>query len=229
MTATCMEPVIREYHRLVEDAHADLTLMDRRAGDGDFGDNLRDGLRRVAERLDAASQEAPKPREAPKSREAAEEPALAVAASVFLDEVGGTSGPLFGLMFSELARAEQRLSDPVTVWREGIAAGLAAIQRVGEAEPGDRTLVDALVPAIEGFAAEGTFSGAARAAADGARATSSLRARRGRASYVGDRGVGVPDPGAVAVALLLIAAARVLEPGAGMTAAEVTRITAAEG
>ncbi|WP_260615467.1 dihydroxyacetone kinase subunit DhaL [Microbispora sp. KK1-11] len=214
-----MEPVIREYHRVVEDAHADLTLMDRRAGDGDFGDNLRDGLRRVVDRLDAAS------RVTPESRE----PALAVAASVFLDEVGGTSGPLFGLMFAELARAGQRLPDPVAAWREGLAAGLAAIQRVGEAEPGDRTLVDALVPAIEGFAAEGTLSGAARGAADGARATSSLRARRGRASYVGDRSVGVPDPGAVAVALLLISAARVLEPGAGMTAAEVTRITAAEG
>ncbi|WP_226873296.1 DAK2 domain-containing protein [Microbispora sitophila] len=218
-----MEPVIREYHRVVEDAHADLTLMDRRAGDGDFGDNLRDGLRRVVDRLDAPSQETQE------SHAAVEDPALAVAASVFLDEVGGTSGPLFGLMFAELARAGRRLPDPVAAWREGLVAGLAAIQRVGEAEPGDRTLVDALVPAIEGFAAEGTFSGAARAAADGARATSSLRARRGRASYVGDRSVGVPDPGAVAVALLLISAARVLEPGAGVTAAEVTRITAAEG
>ncbi|MVA76309.1 DAK2 domain-containing protein [Auraticoccus sp. F435] len=191
------EALLRSYASAVEDAHADLTRMDRLAGDGDFGDNLRAGMRLVVRRLDAGAGTA----------------ALQTAADVFLDEVGGTSGPLFGLLFSELARAAAAQPDPTSAWREGLAAGLSAIQRVGEAEPGDRTLVDALAPAVDALAG-GTLADAATAAVDGARATASLRARRGRASYVGDRGAGVMDPGAVAVAVLLLVAARELEPGA---------------
>ncbi|MFB4278170.1 DAK2 domain-containing protein [Nonomuraea sp. MTCD27] len=87
--------------------------------------------------------------------------------------------------------------DPETGWAAGTAAGPAAIQRVGEAEVGDRTLVDALAPAVAELERGAASAAAARAASEGARGTADLRARRGRAGYVGDRARGLPDPGAM--------------------------------
>ncbi|MBT3072881.1 DAK2 domain-containing protein [Streptomyces bacillaris] len=168
-------------------AHPALTALDQISGDGDFGDNLRDGLDRVGAALAAGPADPP----------------FAVAAAVFLDEVGGTSGPLLGLLFQELARAHAaHPEDGHEAWRTGIREGLAAIQRVGEAEPGDRTLVDALDPAREALESGKGPGDVAEAALAGARATAELRARRGRASYVGERALGSPDPGALGVALL---------------------------
>src|SRR5690606_25693555 len=107
--------------------------------------------------------------------------------------------------------------------------GLAAIQRVGEADVGDRTLVDALAPAAEALReTEGDVAVMVRAAVDGALSTADLRARRGRASYVGERAVGHLDPGAVGVALVLavlaepIAGAQVCERERGRLLAAVT-------
>jgi phosphoenolpyruvate---glycerone phosphotransferase subunit DhaL len=189
--------ILRAYADDAAEAHAALTDLDRRSGDGDFGDNLRGGLRRAV----AVREERP------------DADALAVLGEVFLDEVGGTSGPLFGLLFSELARAVA--ADPEGGWASGAAAGLAAIQRVGEARVGDRTLVDALAPAVTALQADpADLPGAARAAVDGARGTAALQARMGRASYVGERAKGAPDPGAVGTALFFRALARVAEPGA---------------
>lgn len=190
-------PVLRRYAEAVGAAHGELTRLDQASGDGDFGDNLRSGLQRVLAELDAGK--------------AAEEHGFDVAGRVFLDEVGGTSGPLFGLLFTEIARALR--DDPGGGWARGAAAGLAAIQRVGEAEVGDRTLVDALAPAVAELERGAGFAAAARAAAEGARATADLRARRGRASYVGERARGLPDPGAVGVALLFEALAATEDPG----------------
>ncbi|WP_433514620.1 dihydroxyacetone kinase subunit DhaL [Nonomuraea sp. CA-143628] len=197
MTAS---PVLRRYAADVEAAHAELTRLDQLSGDGDFGDNLRSGLRRVIDELD---------------RSGAEGHGFDVAGRVFLDDVGGTSGPLFGLLFTEIGRA---LDGDVPSWAAGASAGLAAIQRVGEANVGDRTLVDALVPAVAALESDGAgaFARAATAAADGARSTAGLRARLGRASYVGERAKGVADPGAVGVALLFRALAEVEEPGSGI-------------
>ncbi|ANY09036.1 DAK2 domain-containing protein [Pseudonocardia sp. HH130630-07] len=186
------EAVLRTYARAVEDGHGALTALDQHSGDGDFGDNLRGGLRAALARLGAG--------DAP----------FEALGTVFLDEVGGTSGPLLGLLFTEIARALDAGDDPVADLGAGARAGLAAIQRVGEAQVGDRTLVDALAPAVE--AAPGGLAAAARAAIDGAQHTATLRARMGRASYVGDRAVGERDPGAVGVAMLFHAAASVAEP-----------------
>jgi dihydroxyacetone kinase-like protein len=177
--------VLRVFARTAHAAHDTLTTLDQLSGDGDFGDNLRDGLDRVVAALDARSGEPP----------------FAVAATVFLDEVGGTSGPLIGLLFQEIARAFDD-HDGEAAWRSGIREGLAAIQRVGEAEPGDRTMVDALVPARDALESGADVRDIALAALRGAQATSALRARRGRASYVGQRAIGSPDPGALGVALL---------------------------
>ncbi|BBG03769.1 MULTISPECIES: DAK2 domain-containing protein [Pseudonocardia] len=190
------EAVLRAYATAAEHGHARLTALDQRSGDGDFGDNLRGGLREAVARFDAGSGET----------------AFGALGAVFLDEVGGTSGPLLGLLFTEIGHALAAGDDPVAAFGAGARAGLDAIQRVGEAQVGDRTLVDALAPAVE--ALPGGFAAGARAAAEGARQTAELRARMGRASYVGDRAMGEPDPGAVGIALLFRAAAEVAEPDA---------------
>lgn len=199
---------MRRFAESVLATRGELTALDQRAGDGDFGVNLSTGLSFVLAGLDQYTEDSP---------EAAVP--LNTAAEAFLDEVGGTSGPLFGLLIQELADAAR--ATPTLTARSlalGAGAGLAAIQRVGDAEPGDKTLVDALLPAVramEGVPESGdpgrSLHGAARAAWGGVRETAQLSARRGRASYLGERAAGVPDPGAVGVALLFSSAARKLE------------------
>lgn len=191
--------IVTGFADAVEQAHATLTRFDQHSGDGDFGDNLRGGLQAVTHRL-TQSDESP----------------LSVLSSVFLDEVGGTSGPLLGLLFTEIARAVRDNPSDAESWATGLADGLAAITRVGEAAPGDRTMIDAIAPAIETLSRTGDFGEAARAAADGARATAQMRARMGRASYLGDRAKGEPDPGAAGFALFLWVVSAVVD---GTTAA----------
>jgi dihydroxyacetone kinase phosphoprotein-dependent L subunit len=185
--------VFRTFAASVEGAHEQLTRLDQLSGDGDFGDNLRSGLAQVVERLDHGAGVGGN--------------GFLIGAEVFLDHVGGTSGPLFGLLFQSIGTAWGDRDLTVESLSAGAAAGLAAIQRVGEAQVGDRTLVDALAPAAEALAAGRSIVAAAEAATDGARATSLLRGRMGRASYVGERVIGHPDPGAVGIALLLCALA----------------------
>lgn len=185
--------IVSGFADAVEQAYESLTRFDQYSGDGDFGDNLRGGVRVAAERMTTA----------------AESP-LTMLGSVFLDEVGGTSGPLLGLLFTETAVAVA--DDPASAsrWAAGLAAGLAAITRVGEAAVGDRTLVDALAPAVETLTQTANFDAAAQAAATGARDTADMRARMGRASYLGDRARGEPDPGAMGIALFLWVVASVV-------------------
>nr|WP_306663527.1 DAK2 domain-containing protein [Streptomyces sabulosicollis] len=194
----------------VRSVEPELTALDQKAGDGDFGANLVTGMDGVRRALDALAASVGNGG----SRRGPDAP-LDAAARVFLDDVGGTSGPLFGLLFQELADALGMAADPpgTAALALGTAAGAAAIQRVGEAEVGDKTMVDALVPAARALAScEPTADPAhalhvaAVAAHRGARSTTDLRARRGRASYTGDHARGVPDPGALAVALLFASA-----------------------
>lgn len=175
-----------------EDAHAELTRLDQLAGDGDFGDNLRDGLRAAVAAADAQP----------------DTPAFQAAAQVFLDEVGGTSGPLLGLLLSEIARGLEGSGQLVDGLGLGVAEGVAAIQRVGGAQPGDRTMVDALVPARDALKDGKPLAEVADAAVQAANATADIRARQGRASYVGDRVIGAPDPGAVAIGMFFEVLAR---------------------
>ncbi|WP_018654026.1 DAK2 domain-containing protein [Actinomadura flavalba] len=190
------EALLRGFAAAAEAAYGELTALDRHSGDGDYGDNLRHGTRQALAVYDARGG-------AP----------VAVLGEAFLDEVGGTSGPLLGLLFTEIAHA---LEDGPDGWASGAEAGLAAIQRVGEARIGDRTMIDALTPAVEALRAGGPapFAAAAAAARDGAAGTAALRARMGRASYVGDRVKGEPDPGAVGVALLFWSLARAADEDA---------------
>lgn len=168
---------------------AALAELDRRAGDGDFGTNLASALRGASRRVSDGPSDS----------------ASAVFARVsegFLD-TGGTSGPLFGMWFRELSKATAQSADAAAL-AAGVAAGVATVQRLGKAEVGDKTMVDAMLPAaaaMTGHDLDADLAAAASAARTGAASTEGLRARRGRSSYVGDVAVGVLDPGAVTVAL----------------------------
>ena len=133
--------------------------------------------------------------------------------------VGGAAGPLYGTLFLELGKAAaDRTTLTAAEWAEVVGAGVAGVQMRGKAEPGDKTMVDALLPAAEALrAAAGSdaslaeaLSAAADAAEAGMRATTPLVARKGRASYLGERSAGHQDPGATSSWLLLETAARTL-------------------
>ncbi|MEU1215532.1 dihydroxyacetone kinase subunit DhaL [Streptomyces sp. NPDC005791] len=180
----------------------ELTALDQRAGDGDFGANLAAGVRAAGLLLDRM--------QAP----AGPAEILGTLAHAFLDEIGGTSGPLFGLLFQALSRAATGSGPGLTtaVLADGTARGLAAIRRVGDASPGDKTLVDALAPAAAALRTArdtppaAALTAAADAAWQGVRDTASLTARMGRASYLGARATDIPDPGAVGIALFFASA-----------------------
>ncbi|NEA19167.1 dihydroxyacetone kinase subunit DhaL [Streptomyces halstedii] len=191
-------------HRFADSVYAteaELTALDQRVGDGDFGNNLTAGVRAAQRLLDAQGEGS-----GPSAT-------LGFMATAFLDEIGGTSGPLFGLLFQALSRAASGDGLTAAGLAEGAEQGLAAIRRVGDAAPGDKTLVDALTPAAAALrASEGTPPGralalAAEAAWQGVHDTAGLSARMGRASYLGERVTGIPDPGAVGVALFFASAA----------------------
>ncbi len=171
--------------------------LDRLSGDGDFGVNLAT----ACERLRAALAAQPPVNAAGR---------LTAVSRAFLG-VGGTSGPLFGMFFRDLARHSPGAEPTAAGLAAGFAAGLATVQRLGGAAVGDKTMVDALAPAVAALAGSaGDAAGlaaAARAGIAGALATRDRTARRGRASYVGDAARGVLDPGAVTAAVIVACAA----------------------
>jgi phosphoenolpyruvate---glycerone phosphotransferase subunit DhaL len=184
------------------EAEADhLTQLDSAIGDGDHGVNMTRGFRAVVAALD----------EEPPGRQ------LITAGKTLVSTVGGASGPLWGLA---LRRAGRALGDAPEVDGPGLVqaldAALAAVVELGAAEPGDKTMVDALGPAIEalrerldaGGELESALDEAADAAEAGARATTPMQARKGRASYLGERSVGHQDPGATSTALIIRALGR---------------------
>lgn len=178
-----------------------LADLDRRAGDGDFGANIAAALRRARENIDT---------DPPTTYTGW----LTAVSRGFLG-TGGTSGPLFGMFFRELARCTHDAEPTLAEFSQGLSSGVATVQRYGKAEVGHKTMVDALAPAAETVAACVTageepaeaLTATAAAAVAGAAGTASLVAKRGRASYVGEVARGVLDPGAAAGALILQAAA----------------------
>ena len=186
-------------------ASAELDELDRQAGDGDFGTNLL----RAIDRVEGELEDAP-------GAEPAE--AFAMLSKAFM-HAGGTSGPLFGVWFREFARASAEAGGLDRSGLErAVSGGLAAVVGLGHAQPGDKTMVDAIAPAAEALARAATtprelsadLADAAAAARAGADATADLIARRGRASYVGEVSRGVRDPGADAVAIFFEAGSRTL-------------------
>lgn len=184
-------------HETLSGAAPALGDLDRRAGDGDFGDNVRVAMknasRNIAETNPSTYHE------------------WVQAMSMAWLGVGGTSGPLNGMFFRELSKASADESAPsLEQFAEALAAGQATVQRYGQAEVGDKTMIDALAPAVEALRQGGSVTEALDRAAEAARTaaqgTADVVARRGRASYVGDVSKGVMDPGAAAMALVIAAA-----------------------
>jgi dihydroxyacetone kinase-like protein len=139
---------------------------------------------------------------------------LKIAGRTFVSTVGGAAGPLYGTAFLQAGEAlgDQQSFGP-RLLRDALRAALEGVQRVGAASVGDKTMVDALSPALGAFelelrtggSLETATSGAREAAAEGMRATIPLQARKGRASYLGPRSVGHQDPGATSTALMFAA------------------------
>ncbi|GEC05370.1 dihydroxyacetone kinase subunit L [Streptomyces spinoverrucosus] len=166
-----------------------LTALDSPIGDADHGSNLQRGFTAVTAALE---------KEAPDTPGAI----LILAGRQLISTVGGASGPLYGTL---LRRTGKALGDAAEVDRAQLAdalrAGVDAVMTLGGAAPGDKTMIDALVPAVDAL---GESFGAARNAAEhGALATIPLQARKGRASYLGERSIGHQDPGATSSALLI--------------------------
>ena len=185
-----------------------LTDLDRRIGDADHGSNMHRGMSAVAaltaDGVDDFDNAAA---------------LLKKAGMTLVNTVGGASGPLYGTFFLRLAKALPADGDiDAEQWGTALRAGLQGILDRGKASVGDKTMVDALAPALEAYdaaVADGADVAAAlRAAADGAArgrdATTDLVARKGRASYLGERSRGTQDPGATSLTMLLDSAARTL-------------------
>lgn len=172
-------------------AEMELTTLDREVGDGDLGTNLARGASAVLSASDVLRTQGD------------ERAYLAAIADILRREVGGTSGPLYSLLLLALAEALPSAAEPTSAdWSQAAAAGVARVRAVGGAVPGDSTMVDALQPAVDALVANpGDAHSAAHAARVGAESTVDVRPSLGRSSYVGDRAVGVPDPGAVAIAI----------------------------
>jgi phosphoenolpyruvate---glycerone phosphotransferase subunit DhaL len=202
ITAAEVARWIRDFAAAVAERKDELTKLDQAIGDGDHGINMDRGMTAVVAALDASEPD--------------DVPALAKAvAMTLISKVGGASGPLYGTLFLQFGSAAG--PEPLTPlgWAGCLEAGLAGVRSRGKAEPGDKTMVDALIPATE--ALRGALDGgasfadalgrAADAAEEGARATIPLVARKGRASYLGERSAGHQDPGATSSALLVRCAA----------------------
>ena len=196
---------ITESARVIEENREHLNTLDRDIGDGDHGENLNRGFHAVVGKLvDLPATASPGD-------------VLKLVATTLISTVGGAAGPLYGTAFLKAAVA---VGPAAQLGRTEVIALLTAardgIVLRGKAELGDKTMIDAWTPAVDAAydSADDTglvalWTGAADAAARGAIATEPLVARKGRASYLGERAIGHRDPGAESTTLLLRAAATV--------------------
>ncbi|MFF8990235.1 dihydroxyacetone kinase subunit DhaL [Streptomyces sp. NPDC014983] len=174
-----------------------LTALDAAIGDADHGSNMRRGFTAVQAELE---------KETPGTPGAV----LTLAGRQLISTVGGASGPLYGTL---LRRTGKTLGEAPEVSAEQLAealrTGVQGVMKLGGAAAGDKTMIDALLPAVDALG-EG-FAAARAAAEQGAEATVPMLARKGRASYLGERSIGHQDPGATSSALLIAALAETAE------------------
>jgi len=194
---------LNEAAAVVRDQRDYLTQLDAAIGDADHGTNMDRGFTAVVEKLDGI--------DGPPGK------LLTAAGSTLVSTVGGASGPLWG---TALRRAGRSLGDAESFGgaelAEALDAALAGVVELGAAQEGDKTMVDALAPAVRALRAgidgggELTDALAATRAAgeEGMRATTPLQASKGRASYLGERSIGHQDPGATSTALIIAALER---------------------
>jgi dihydroxyacetone kinase-like protein len=191
---------MRRFAADIEANRVQLVRLDTAIGDGDHGTNMDRGMQKALHALDAL-----------------EDPdigaTLKAVGMALVSSVGGAAGPLYGTLFLQMGTATAGAESlDLAAFTDALDAGLKGVQARGKAEPGDKTMVDALLPAVaalrEAAANGGTsvseaVSRAANAAEEGMKATIPMEARKGRASYLGPRSVGHQDPGATSSYLLL--------------------------
>lgn len=201
-----------------------LTELDAAIGDADHGINMECGMQAVLGRVAGASGVAGGITGTAEAAGAAEAAGglgslLKTVGMTLVSTVGGAAGPLYGTLFLAMANAvDERDELSVVEWAATLQAGVAGVQARGKAEPGDKTMLDALLPAVEALTAaaaeeqslQEALQRAAAAAEQGMLATIPLVARKGRASYLGERSAGHQDPGATSSWLLLATAAETL-------------------
>jgi dihydroxyacetone kinase len=181
----------------------ELGRLDAAAGDGDHGATMVRGLRAAVAAANQAAGSAGR--------------LLAEAGAAFADASGGASGALVGALLSTTGRALGDGPYDAVAVTKALQAGLTMVMRLGKAQPGDKTLIDALQPFVDALAAQPTdrplakvWLAALPAARQGAEATSAMVARRGRSAKLGERSLGHPDPGATSIVYLLQAMGDVL-------------------
>jgi phosphoenolpyruvate---glycerone phosphotransferase subunit DhaL len=181
---------------------AELVALDTAIGDGDHGTNMNRGMTKALEKLDGAEQADPGA-------------VLKTVAMALVSSVGGAAGPLYGTLFLQMGGAlagqdEVGLEAYAAAWRKG----LEGVQARGKAQPEDKTMVDALIPAVEALESasdlQDGLQAAVQAAEEGMKATTPMVARKGRASYLGERSKDHQDPGATSTYYLFKSAAEAL-------------------
>jgi dihydroxyacetone kinase-like protein len=196
---------LQEFARLIAEHREELTTLDAAIGDADHGNNMDRGMAAVVAGLSGDT-------------DAQTVASLFKQAGMTLvSTVGGASGPLYGTLFLRFGAAAGEVDSlSAAEFAVALRAGLDGVVARGKAEPGDKTMFDAVAPAVAALeaAADSSFSDAlkraAAAAESGRDATIEMLAHKGRASYLGERSVGHQDPGATSAALLIRAAAETL-------------------
>ena len=193
------EAVLRAVCQTLQQAEPKLTALDQAVGDGDLGISLARGASAILSGLPVYDLAHPAV-------------ALSALSDTLRKALGGTSGPLYAVFLLRAARTMEGAEGPgLRAWAHAFAAGVAAIGELGDAKPGDRTMLDALVPASEallaavqrGVSLSDALAATVTAARAGADATAAMIPRRGRSSYLADRVEGHIDPGADAVVIWL--------------------------
>ena len=203
ITAGGVADWVRGFAAAVSEAKDELTALDSAIGDADHGINMDRGMQAVVQKLDADQ-----PGDVPSLMKAV--------GMTLISKVGGAGGPLYGTLFLQFGQAAPPDGMTPDDFAACLDAAVAGVQSRGKAEPGDKTMIDARLPAgdaLRAALADGAEFGAALeraadAAEEGARATIPLVARKGRASYLGERSAGHQDPGATSSAMLVRCAAR---------------------
>jgi phosphoenolpyruvate---glycerone phosphotransferase subunit DhaL len=194
--------IILEIARHIVENRAYLSDIDGLIGDGDHGVNMAKGFSLTAERLRGKSQSLAA--------------SLATLGDVLMSEIGGSMGPLYGVMFTGFADTLEGVDDiDAATFERMLGAGLEEVQSIGDAKVGDKTLIDAYAPALQAFSsatANGkgfadALDALVAAAEKGRDSTVDLVAKIGRASRLGERSRGVLDPGATSCAIILRALA----------------------
>ncbi|HEX9123554.1 MAG TPA: dihydroxyacetone kinase subunit DhaL [Actinomycetota bacterium] len=194
---------VRDFAEVIADKKEELTALDAAIGDADHGINMDRGMKAVLAKLDGVA-------------DGDVGGLLKTVGMTLVSTVGGAGGPLYGTLYMQMGTALAGKPElDLQGWAEAVAKGLDGVVMRGKAEPGDKTMVDALTPARDALKEaleEGASFGdalrrSASAAEDGMKATIPLVARKGRASYLGERSAGHQDPGATSSFLLLKAAA----------------------